>query len=161
MFIDTNKVDYDGLYFDEDVKFFEDKYEFKLFKDLKNVHINGKIFCNYNDNLEINMIISGIMVLNDSCTNELIDYPFNIDLNEELEEFPINEQNLLDLKEILWQNIVLEVPIRTSKSNKIETISGDGWSILDENSKKEDPRLDAFKALNLEDPIPYKKKGEK
>ena len=147
MFIDVNKIDYNGISFNEDVLFNEDKYKSSLIRELKQVHIDGKINCNYDDNLEIHMNINGIMIVNDSYTNELIDYPFNIDLDEELENYPINEQNLLDLKEILWQNIVLEVPIRTSKSKKIETKSGDGWSIIDENSKKEDPRLDAFKAL--------------
>ena len=147
MYIDINKIDYKGINFNEDVEFVEDKYEYKLFKELKDVHINGKICCNYDDNLEISMNIKGIMIINDSYTNELIDYPFNIDLDEELEDYPTNEQNLLDLKEILWQNIVLEVPISISKSKKIENTSGDGWSIIDENSKKEDPRLDAFRAL--------------
>ena len=147
MFLDINQIDSHGKYFDEEVVFEKDKFNSKLINDLKNVHINGKIFCNNLDELKINMNINGIMILNDSNTNELIDYPFNIDLDENLEDYPKNEQNLLDLKEFLWQNIVLEVPIRTSKSKKVETLKGDGWCLRDENSPKEDPRLDVFKAL--------------
>ena len=147
MFIDVNKIDYNGINFDCDVEFIENQYKSNLIKELKQVHINGKINCNYDENIEIKMNIKGLMVINDSYTNELIDYPFDINLDEELENYPTNEQNLLDLKEILWQNIVLEVPIRTSEKEKMQSLSGDGWSIKDENSKKEDPRLDVFKAL--------------
>ena len=58
-----------------------------------------------------------------------------------------NMQNNLDLKEILWQNIVLEVPIRASKTAEVEIKKGEGWEMKDEFSKKEESGLECFKAL--------------
>ena len=44
--------------------------------------------------------------------------------------------------DIVWQNIVLEVPISYSTKSLDEVNkSGDGWELVDENEKKMDPRL--------------------
>ena len=44
--------------------------------------------------------------------------------------------------DILWQNIVLEVPISYSTKNFADVkSSGEGWELVDENEKKIDPRL--------------------
>ena len=56
-------------------------------------------------------------------------------------------QNSLDLEEVLWQNIVLEVPIRVTKTDKTNKTKGDGWELYDEFSKKDDPRLECFRTL--------------
>ena len=44
--------------------------------------------------------------------------------------------------DVLWQNIVLEVPISIKKDpDKKYDLHGDGWELVDEESKKVDPRL--------------------
>ena len=94
------------------------------------------------------------MTLVDGYSGDLIDYPFNIDLDEILADFSEEDekkgkkpQNSLDLKEVLWENIVLEVPIVVSKDNEVKTKKGEFWEVRDENSKKDDPRLECFRTL--------------
>ena len=63
-------------------------------------------------------------------------------LSENDDEKDQNELKTLDIMDILWQNIVLEVPISYRKDpNKTYSLSGDGWELVDEERKKLDPRL--------------------
>ncbi|MBR1417074.1 MAG: hypothetical protein IJ572_04580 [Bacilli bacterium] len=57
-----------------------------------------------------------------------------------------NTQNSLDLKEILWQNIVLEVPLAFSEITKPLCTKGDGWELKSEEDIV-DPRLQGFRDL--------------
>ena len=73
------------------------------------------------------------MVLEDGLTLELIDHPFNFkiddvisSLGEEINKSLENNQNILDINELLWENIVLEVPISITKNKEIE-LKGNGW----------------------------------
>ena len=49
---------------------------------------------------------------------------------------------MLDIMELLWQNIVLEVPIRYTKSDA-DNLKGDNWEVLNAEEKQEeiDPRM--------------------
>jgi uncharacterized metal-binding protein YceD (DUF177 family) len=44
--------------------------------------------------------------------------------------------------EFLWQNIVLEVPIRYTKSDA-DNLKGDNWQVISDNNNEEeiDPRM--------------------
>ena len=49
---------------------------------------------------------------------------------------------------ILWENIVLEIPISYTVSDSLETKENDGWALVGENSEKEmDPRLAPLREL--------------
>ena len=49
---------------------------------------------------------------------------------------------MLDIMELLWQNIVLEVPIRYTKSDA-DNLKGDNWKVLSDSSRDQeiDPRM--------------------
>ena len=48
---------------------------------------------------------------------------------------------------ILWENIVLEVPISYTKTKNV-SLSGDGWQFTDEEKNEEcDPRLAKLKQI--------------
>ena len=147
MNINLKELDVKGIYLDKDITFDESFYNNTIIKGIKNTHINANIHLGIDSEITINGNITGTMVLVDSYTNELIDYDFNAEIDEILENNTKNNNFILDLSEVLWQNIVLEVPIRTSNTGKVETLKGEGWSLMDENSKKEDPRLEVFKTL--------------
>lgn len=71
-------------------------------------------------NEDIILNTQSYFTLIDSKTLEEVNYSFTINFNENLnnsEFFDENLQNTLDIKEILWQNIVLEVPISYTTSN--------------------------------------------
>ena len=58
-------------------------------------------------------------------------------------------QNTLDLKQLLWQNIVLEVPISYTLNNDAN-LKGNGWELInDKNIVKDeiDPRLKKLEDL--------------
>ena len=69
------------------------------------------------------------------------------DFSQEVAKNSKKTQNKLDLKEFLWENIVLEVPIVATKNNKLSKTKGEFWEVRDENSKKDDPRLECFRTL--------------
>ena len=56
--------------------------------------------------------VTGTMMLHDSITYDIIPYEFNIKIEETLEK----SLKTLDLIEFLWHYIVLEVPLRFTKS---------------------------------------------
>ena len=130
----------------------EDFYKDTGIKDLSKVKVNGIIKYNAADEIAINLDVSGKMKLNDAITNELIEYPFSIQIDDILEENDENiakyfekSQNILDIIEFLWENIVLEVPIRVTNTTGVH-LKGQGWEL---NSEKKDDGLDPrFEKLN-------------
>src|SRR5574344_1823040 len=154
MFIDLNHVTERGIELDQDIIFEEKYYKKSLVKSLEKTHVKGKIYYSQTGEVIFEGNVFGIMKLKDANSGELINYQFKTNVEEILAEnneieadLKTNTQNSLDLKEVLWQNIVLEVPIKFSRSKQPNTLKGDGWELSDENSKKEDPRLECFKAL--------------
>lgn len=149
-----NKIDEKGINIDEYVSFNEEYLKLSTIKKLDDVYVKGRLYLSITEEIVFIGSVKGIMKLQDAYSGELIDYPFSIEIEETLtdltkipQETQKNKQNTLDLKEVLWENIVLEVPIATSSSKNIKTTKGEGWEIRDENSKKEDSRLECFKAL--------------
>ena len=141
----TNK----SVTYDTDFVIDVDVYQNVGILDLKNLHVTGDISLNSVSMLAVNLIITGIMVIPDSVTNEPVEYPFTSKIEEEYDindenflEYYQKEQNILDIMKILWENIVLEVPMRFTVT-KDAHLSGDGWSLGEEENKDDqiDPRL--------------------
>ena len=80
---------------------------------------------------DISYDIKGILVLSDAVTLQRVDYPFHVsDENEyEIGEKLKISDNLLDIYEVLWENVVLEVPLRVTNSDGNNVIEGNGWSL--------------------------------
>ena len=123
--------------------------------DLKDAYVKGKVRIVSNSEIILECNFKGTMIIADSITLEPIPYPFSIDISENLAEISENydnvyekSQNTLDLKRVLWQNIVLEVPISFTNC-KDALIRGNGWELRNENKKVEeiDPRLEKLKDL--------------
>ncbi len=140
MFINLNKINESGIVIDQIISFDEDIYKTALIKGLKNVHVKGKVYYSTTREIIFNGTVNGDMLLLDSNSAEIINYPFSCEINEILEEekdfsqnLKANNQNSLDLKEILWQNIVLEVPLNYSKTDKVSITKGEGWELKNES----------------------------
>lgn len=127
----------------------------KRIYDLKNARTNGRIYLNSVDEVVLECNFCGTMLIEDSISLELVPYEFNIDIEENLETIEENYEecyekgkNTLDLKKILWQNIVLEVPISYTVNSDAK-LNGDGWGLLNEKQVEEeiDPRLRKLKDL--------------
>lgn len=102
-------------------------------KRLENVLFSGRITIDYDMNLELSGVITGKMILPDDITLEDTDYEFEIDVLENIEEVFKVERNTIDILDYLWQNILVEVPlkVRNPKNENIH-IEGDGWRLISE-----------------------------
>lgn len=149
MQIELNKLEINNKFeYDEDIEFNRELYHNDEIKDIKNTHLKGYIYYNSAEILEINLEVKGIMFVSDSVTLEPIEYPFNIKIDEEYDlndgyfkEYYENDQNILDIMRVLWENIVLEVPMHLTNT-KDAKLEGVGWSLgSNEDNKEIDPRL--------------------
>ena len=110
-------------------------------KKLENVHAEGIIFQNEVDEIKIRLTCSGVMYLEDSITLDVIPYEFSFQYDDDMPENCIKNENMLDINEFLWQNIVLEVPIRFT-SHDAEGLAGENWKVENENTEENiDPRM--------------------
>ena len=55
--------------------------------ELKNLKLDGKVYRNSANEFTLQATVSGIMVLEDSISLDPIDYPFSMEIEEELEDF--------------------------------------------------------------------------
>lgn len=125
-------------------------------KDISKVKVNGYIINHDNDNFEVNLNIKCTLVL--VCSISLKDVSYDVDVNiseiigensEILEENNKIINNTIDLIPIIWQNILLEVPLKVISPDTInKNIYGDGWKFITEEediNKDIDPRLEKLK----------------
>ena len=127
----------------------------KRILDLKDSKVIGRIYLNSINDIVLDCTFTGTMYIEDSITLESVPYPFSINIEESLEELQENyedcydnSKNTLDLISILWQNIVLEVPISYTL-DKDANLKGDGWELVKEDKKTKDidPRLKKLEEL--------------
>ncbi len=115
------------------------------------VKVNGFV-SNNEENYELDINITGEMVLPCCRTLKDVNYPFVIHIDEIIDENNDNSleiiQNSLEIFPIVWQNILVDVPLRVlAPDAKDEPIEGDGWRLITEetNEEKVDPRLAKLK----------------
>ena len=99
----------------------------------KNVSFEGEI-TNIEETLNLKGIVKGIMVLEDSISLDEIDYEFVSEIDEDLEENSEKSSNILDITDVLWQNILLEVPLKLTNVESFDEYHGDGWKLISEDS---------------------------
>ena len=144
--IDLSKVDENGIIIDDIVSFGEEYIKNTAIQKLDNVKVQGRAYYSITNEIVFDCKVQGTFVLLDAIDLEPIDYPFSIEISEVLSEnaseINKNELKTLDIMDILWQNIVLEVPISVRRDpDKKYKLEGEGWELVDEERKKVDPRL--------------------
>lgn len=143
----TNQIDMDEM-----IQIPKEYYENTDIVELKPVHIIGMIQKDYNGNLILNLTATGNMILEDAISLEPVVYPYQVQLHDEvIENDRINEKSL-DIIEILWQNIVLEIPLKYTKVEDIHSYHGDGWKVISEEDaiQSENPFQDLKNKLGEE-----------
>ena len=123
----VNEIELDNKY-----KIPKEYYENTEILDLTDIDVHDGKIENENDDFVLKMNVSGKMKINDSITMEEVWYPFNIEINENLEEFNEKNKNSLDIIEILWQNILVEIPSKVRATDEDIELSGDGWRVISE-----------------------------
>ncbi|MEG1647304.1 MAG: DUF177 domain-containing protein [Bacilli bacterium] len=107
--------------------------------ELNNVSIKGEISRDNLDNYNLYLIIKGTMVLPCAITLEPVDYAFKTEINDDLlqilqenDELLEKIGNTLDIFPIVWENILLEMPMRVVSDNANIHLEGDGWKLITE-----------------------------
>ena len=154
MIIDLNELNNkDVIEFNYEVN--KDNELDKRIINLEKTFVKGTCSLDYDSNVVLKYDLKGIMIINDSISLEEIPYKFNISYEEKLDDIIKNNndcydniKNTLDLKMILWQNIVLEVPISYTKVIDAN-LKGNGWELVNEKDKVNeiDPRLKKLEEL--------------
>lgn len=133
---------------------FNDLYNipYEYYKDsdvlkLDPVHVEGEIVRETDDIDYVNLDVNGIMYLEDSISLEEEKYPFSLKIEGNLEDFVTNLENSLDIYSFLWENIVLEVPLKFTKVEDLSKFRGDGWKLVneDEIASRNNPFKDLLK----------------
>lgn len=109
---------------------------------LKDTYFTGTISYDLNI-LKIIGSIIGTMTLKDDLTLDEIDHSFDIKIDEYFESSEsLSENNLkiinnsLDLIPFLWQNILLEVPLKVSNKKNTNLPKGNDWRVISEDELK-------------------------
>lgn len=135
MEIDITKLNQNietSINLDQNVQIPKEYLENSGINDLKNVHITGTITLDEERNIQINLEVTGTMILEDSISLEEENYDFCLEIDEKVEKNLKNLENSLDILDILWQNIVLEVPLRFTTVTDYSKFKGEGWKLLSE-----------------------------
>lgn len=106
--------------------------------ELNNISLNGSIYVDAANIYHIDIDVDGVMVLPCSITLKPVDYKFSCKVEEEFDETELSNikndkisKNTIDILPIIWENIVLEVPLRVLSSDAYNTkIEGDGWKLV-------------------------------
>ena len=113
----------------------EDLEKAKILK-MDEVSVKGQINNNKEESI-LNLTIKGKMTLPCNLTLDPVDYPFSIEIEENLNEIIENSQKTIDILPIIWENILMEIPMRvvSPKAKNMKT-KGDGWELISDSEEK-------------------------
>lgn len=144
---------------DEEYSFSKEELKGTEVISLDNVKIIGNISKDVLDNLFLNVEVKGTLVLPCAITLKPVNYPFNIKIAENIDELVEEneksikkDENTLDILPIIWENILMEIPMRVVSEDAEEELSnleGNGWKVITEKKEEEDinPELAKLKDL--------------
>lgn len=110
-------------------------YENSGVLDIKNLQVNGRLYYDSENELWGDFDIDGILIIKDSISDEDVEYPISIKYSDILDETLKKDENTLDLFEFLWENIVLEIPLKFTKVMDLSEFHGDGWKLISEENR--------------------------
>lgn len=126
--------------------FNEDQLKGTDILSLNDVKVEGELFRNSLGNIELSCLVNGVAVMPCAITLKPVDYPLSVEINGELEEL-LGEsskkfQNTIDIFPIIWENILMEIPMRVVSPDVKEsdiTLYGDGWKFAVEEESSNNP----------------------
>ncbi len=132
----TNELDYSNR-----IMLDKSLYENTDIRDLSEIDVSITITRVTDSSYEMNLQIKGTMVLPCSLTLKDVSYPFDIKTSVKVSNDVENDeecvkiiQNNIDIIPIIWQNILLEIPLRVVSEDVSDSLeSGDGWKLIRED----------------------------
>lgn len=159
MIIDITKLKNQNIFsieIDEKLEISEELLEKTNIIELNNVTVKGSISEIGDNDYELNVNVEGDMILPDSITLERTNYHFNTEiagnideLLEEIGETSKKTEFTIDIFPIIWENILMEIPIRiVNEKNENIKLEGDGWKLIDKYEETStNPELEKLKDL--------------
>ena len=123
-----------------------------LIDALNNVLFQGKVNLDEENNVIITGSLSGTMELKDDVTLEQVQYHFDTNLEESL----ATSEYILDITDILWQNILTEIPSKVRNTEEDIELKGDGWRLISEDIYNEERKNSQNPFANLAEIIETK-----
>lgn len=159
-----NQKDCD-IIFHEAVTFDPESFATNYLRDLHEVEVSGN--GHYDPALqrfEVDLEISGEMVVPCAVTLEDVVVPFEIASHEVFSFLPSKDEDvhfvkkeILELYPVIFQLILVEIPLKVVKDGNFTYPKGEGWEVIREEdyirrSKDEiDPRLAKLKEFQFQD----------
>ena len=148
--VDRVDINIDYTFSDEELKNTE-------IRKLDNLKVEGYINKDVMNNLYLNIDISGEMILPCAVTLKDVNYPFSVSVSgnfdeivNEIENFDKKSENSIDIFPIIWENILMEIPMKVvSEDAHNYHAEGNGWKLItDESDHVEvNPELEKLKEL--------------
>ncbi len=125
--------------------------------ELKELFIDGIIELFNNKEYYLDILLTGVMVLPCAMTLKPVNHEFEVTITgnvvsmlKEIDEKFEKIENTIDIFPILWENILMEIPLRVvSDESKDMSLSGNGWRLITEQEEKTNtnPELEKLKDL--------------
>ena len=143
---------------DESYSFSKEELQGTDVISLDNVKVVGEITKDAIENICLNVIVKGTLVLPCAITLKPVNYPFNVKIDGNIDELigeneksVKKDENTLDILPIIWENILMEIPMRVVSDDAEEELSnleGNGWKVVTEEDDGEiNPELAKLKDL--------------
>lgn len=137
MIIDLTPINYNQkkeIIIDEDINFSKEDLKETEIIDLQNVKATGKIYKDSLEEIILELQITGTMILPCSRTLKPTEHKFKADIEENVEENEEKTKKIkktIDILPIIWENILMEIPIRIINPEAEEVdIKGEGWELI-------------------------------
>lgn len=134
-------------------------------RSVPNVHVSGEIHYDVvSERAYADLSITGVMIVPCSITLDDVEVEFHTDMEEtfsfiKCEDVDIHEVkgDVVELLPVIFQQILMEIPLKVVKPEIKEYPKGDGWKVIREEDLKAekereiDPRLAKFREFKAED----------
>lgn len=154
------------IYFDDSIQF--DSHVFSRMNQiegLQDVTVSGKLhYSEHDERVYADLDIAGVMIVPCSITNEEVEYDFHTESLEvfaftKVEDEDVHEAkgDVVELLPVIFQLILMEIPLKVVKEGISEYPKGEGWEVVKEEdhavakANEMDPRLAKLKEFKIEE----------
>lgn len=138
-----------------DYTFTSEQLEGSGITSIDNMHVEGEITLNALKELYLSLEVHANLVIPCALTLVPVDYPIDIVIEGDLDEIygdleKNNEKclNSIDILPIIWENILMEVPLRVvADGADITGLSGDGWRVITDEEENINSELSKLEEL--------------
>ena len=145
----------DSIKIEETLKFDNEALKLANIIDTKNLIIRGYISKYEVDDYYLDLLLESNLILPSSIDLKPVKIEINAEISgnynemmEEIGEFSKKNNNSLDILPIIWENMLMEIPIKVTGPEATDLkLSGDGWKLVTEESDNKEEAVSPFDKL--------------